>query len=67
MKVNAWVCSRATDSNLESGFSEGTVILTTFSARACVLGRANRSLHSAQLVSLRVTGVEQFLSCEAND
>ena len=38
MKVNAWVCARATDSDLESGFSEATVILTTFSVRACVLG-----------------------------
>ena len=38
MKVNAWVCARATDSNLESGVSEATVILTAFSVRACVLG-----------------------------
>ena len=27
MKVNAWVCARATDSDLESGLGEATVIL----------------------------------------
>ena len=31
MKVNAWVCARATDSDLESGLGEATVILTAFS------------------------------------
>ena len=31
INVNAWICTCATDSNLESGFSEATVILTAFS------------------------------------
>ena len=31
-------CARATDSDLESGLSEATVILTAFSVRACVVG-----------------------------
>ena len=35
---SAWMCTCATDSNLESGFSEATVILTAFSVRAYVLG-----------------------------
>ena len=30
MNVNAWICSCATDNDLESGLSEATVILTAF-------------------------------------
>ena len=48
---------------------DGELCLTRAHFRG-VLGRywrANRSWHSAQLVSLRIAGVEQFLSSKAND
>ena len=38
INVNAWMCTCATDKNLQSGLSEATVILTAFSVRAYVLG-----------------------------
>ena len=37
MNVNTWICTCATDSDLESGFSEATVILIAFSVKTFVL------------------------------